>query len=71
MQPAVATVVAPLTPAASDGQLRARARRSYNRQEALRAPLAGRTLDSTPSSALTSEERRERMARSARAFEGL
>ena len=46
---------------------RARARRIEDRNQALRATIAGRTLDTTPAA----DERRERMAATSVYFEGL
>jgi hypothetical protein len=56
---------------APDYRARARARRRDDRDQALKSALAGRTLDTAPSTDLSSDERRERMARTSIAFEGL
>lgn len=55
----------------ADAIARARALRADRAQQALRAPLVGRTLETAQSTELESDERRERMARTAPAFEGL
>ena len=55
----------------ADAIARARALRADRAQQALRAPLVGRTLDTAQSVELTSDERRERMAATKPAFEGL
>lgn len=54
-----------------DHRAMARARAAEAAQQALRAPLQGRTLDTAPSTELSSDERRARMARTSSAFEGL
>jgi hypothetical protein len=54
-----------------DYRAMARARAKDDRDQALKAALVGRTLDTAPSTDLDSDERRERMARTAPAFEGL
>jgi hypothetical protein len=56
---------------ADDYRAMARARARDDRDQALKAPLAGRTLDTTPAAELSAEELAERKARTARAFEGL
>ena len=50
---------------------RANARAIEDRRARLAAPLQGRTLETAQSVELESDERRERMARTAPAFEGL
>lgn len=50
---------------------RARARRADDTRQALRAPLAGRTLDTAPPAELDRAELRARIESTRDAFEGL